>query len=433
MSLTVTRDQLGADYFSIQRTNPKVPKGRLKEVVREELVVKSVSSFGPFFSLSPLLALLILMAVSCSRSGSLSNRNEPVKGGLTIGANSSFKPGLSCLLEEYDSMTIPGVGEPYLDCGEFLKIWKCEKCGWEKPIPKRCFRAVCSECWKSWDTKKVKYAVARLFGYPKVYKKIKGRRVGYLAEIMISPPQDYAKVLVRGPGGYNKLRKEAIKIARRYGLDGVVVPHMWRVREEVRKGLMELGADTGSKFWGLIREDALKLGGWKKYVYLSPHFHILGYLQHTINGADVYNDKKTLGWGVYKDKKGNPAGWLWEQKANISTLAKDNAKEAIRNGKKVETEEELVAKKLFYFLSHAVIRGDKHALFWYGKLSYNQMVKADHSVIEEQRVCPECGYDLVIENLETGEIMPGLEKIDIWVYKIPPPDLPRNITEWCEK
>lgn len=333
---------------------------------------------------------------------------------------------LSCLLEEYDSMTIPGVGAPYLDCGEFLKIWKCEKCGWEKPIPKRCFRATCSECWKSWGIKKVKYAVARLFGYPNVYKKIKGRHVGYLADIMISPPQDYAKALVREPGGLNKLRKEGIEIARRYGLDGVVVPHLWRVRKKVRKDLMDLGADTGLKFWALIRKDALNLGGWKKYVYPAPHFHIFGYLQHTINGADVYNG--TAKW-VFKvvGKNGEyiifkeTDGWVWKQQANIGQLAKENAKEAIKNGKKVETEEELVAKKLFYFLSHAIVREKKSALSWFGKLSYNQMVKADYSVIEEQRACPECGYDLVIENLETGEISPGLEKIEKWVYKRPPP------------
>ena len=361
-----------------------------------------------FGSGSPLLLLvfMILMAASCSRGTIPGTTPGPVKSTYSVGANSSFKPGLSCLLEEYDSMTIPGVGAPYLDCGLFFKNWKCEKCGWEKPIPKRCFRAGCSECWKSWGIKKVKYAVARLFGYPNVYKKIKGRRVGFLADVMISPPQDYAKTLAREPGGFNKLRKEAIKIARGYGLDGVVVPHLWRVRKEYRKDLMALGADTGLKFWALIREDALNLGGWKKYVYLSPHFHILGYLQHTINGADVHKET---------------GGWVWIQKANISQLAKENAKEAIKSGKNVETEEELVAKKLFYFLSHAVIRGNKSALSWFGALSYNQMVKAEYSVIEEQRTCPECGYDLVIEYLETGEISPGLEKIEKWVYKRPPP------------
>ena len=375
-------------------------------------------SLTSYPSLWALFALLILLAASSVRGAScVTTRGDPVKGAFTIGANSTFKPGLSCLLEEYDSMTIPGVGKPYLDCGVFLKIWKCEKCGWKKPIPKRCFRAGCSECWESWGIKKVKYAVARLFGYPKVYKKIKGRRVGYLADVLISPPQDYAKALVREPGGLNKLRKEGIGIARRYGLDGVIIPHLWRVRKEVRKGLMALGADTGLKFWALIREDALNLGGWKKYVYLSPHFHILGYLQHTINGADVHKETD---------------GWVWIQKANIGQLAKKNAKEAIKNGKVVETESELVAKKLFYFLSHAVIRGDKSALSWFGALSYNQMVKADHSVIEEQKACPECGYDLVIENLETGEISPGLEKIDKWVYKMPPPVLPRTISGWCE-
>ena len=324
---------------------------------------------------------------------------------------------LSCLLEEYDSMTIPGVGTPYLDCGTFLKRWLCPGCGWEKTIPKRCFRAGCSECWKSWGTKKVKYAVARLFGYPNVYKKIKGRRVGYLADIMISPPQDYARALVREPGGFNKLRKEAIKIARRYGLDGVVVPHLWRVRKKLRKDLIALGADTGLKFWALIREDALNLGGWKKYVYPAPHFHILGYVQHTINGADVH------------EKTG---GWVWVQKADIGQLARENAKEAIKNGQPVETEEELVAKKLFYFLSHAVVRGNKSALSWFGALSYNQMIKAGYSVIEQQKSCPECGYGLVIENLETGEISLGLEKIEMWVYKRPPPvvRIARLTEEW---
>ena len=311
-------------------------------------------------------------------------------------------------------MTIPGVGAPYLNCGTFLKRWLCKKCGWEKPIPKRCFRATCSECWKSWGTKKVKYAVARLFGYPKVYKKIKGRRVGYLADIMISPPQDYAKALVREPGGLNVLRKECIRIARRYGLDGVVVPHLWRVRKEVRKDLVKMGADTGLKFWALIREDALELGGWKKYVYLAPHFHVLGYLQHTINGADV-------------ERVG---GWVWVQKANISRLAKENAKEAIKNGQPEESEEELVAKKLFYFLSHAIVRDGKSALSWFGKLSYNQMVKAEYSVMKEQKTCPECGCDLVKENLETGEIEPGLEQIEMWVYKKPPPIQLRLSERW---
>ena len=97
------------------------------------------------------------MAASCVKGVGVTSSGT-VKGGYSIGANSSFprnKPGLSCLLEEYDSASIPGVGKPYLDCGLFLKRWLCKKCGWIKPIPKRCFRAICPECWKSWAIKAV--------------------------------------------------------------------------------------------------------------------------------------------------------------------------------------------------------------------------------------------------------------------------------------
>lgn len=137
MKLTVVLGHLGADYFSIQQTNPTNPHciHRCRKDKGEVILAKCPRggrplSFLPFsafqrllfgspISLYVLFAFLILLVAGYIRDGHITNHEDTVKGGLSIGANSYFKSDVS----QKSSLEEP----PF-------KVWNNSKIGFEDKI-----------------------------------------------------------------------------------------------------------------------------------------------------------------------------------------------------------------------------------------------------------------------------------------------------------
>jgi len=331
-----------------------------------------------------MLVFIVLMAVSCSRF--YQGETSGVPAGNFQHTESVPKPAHRVKYEIFD---IPGLGRKYEDCGKIFKIWLCEKCGYKQPIKNTCDRPDCSECWTSWASKEVKRVVERINGFKEAYKKVKGRRLGNPQDVILSPPQKEAKKEVLESGGVEKLRKKAVLMIKAAGIrGGLLIFHPYRIRSEFKAALFEVSKKEDKKFWALVHEDALGLGDWRLYVYLAPHFHIIGF-GNRVNGAEVYD--KT--------------GWICKFKGHLS---KDKD----------------VSRAVYYFLTHTAIREGKRAETWFGSLSYNQLSKSKRTVEYDVKRCPECGADLIIEYVLTGRREEGFEKIVTWTYKMkskPPP------------
>ena len=288
---------------------------------------------------------------------------------------------------------LPGLGKTYEDCGKVFKIWLCEKCGFKQPIKNSCDRPVCPECWKSWASKETKRVIERIGGFKESYKAVKGRRVGNPQHVILSPSQEEAIRLIQEEGGVEKLRKKAISIVRSAGIrGGLLIFHPYRIHFKYHAALREISKRDNKGFWDLVRGDSLGLGGWGKYVYLSPHFHIIGF-----------------GRGVSGDKVYDKTGWVYKFKRHIS-------------------KEKDLSKSVYYFLTHTAIREGKRAETWFGSLSYNQLSKTKRSVEYDIKRCPVCGGELLIEYILTGRREEGIEKRVTWLYKMKQPPPPRQTT-----
>lgn len=172
---------------------------------------------------------------------------------------------------------MPRWDEAKESCGEVTSVIACpEHLDNIKLISHRCFNPACPECCDAWIGREVSKVVKRLHQAEKLYRK-EGLNIGEPKHITISPPQDYARELMKTKEGYKKLRSEANKMLKKLCcLGGTLSPHAWRFKKDTKK--------------------------WE----LEPHFHSIGY--GYLMDSDLF--EKETGW-VYKNisavnKKKNP-------------------------------------------------------------------------------------------------------------------------------
>lgn len=171
----------------------------------------------------------------------------------------------------------PRWDEPKAECGEVTSIIACPEHKDDiKLISHRCFNPACPECCNAWISREVRQVVKRLRQAENLYR-IEGLNIGEPKHVTISPPQDYARELMKTKEGYKKLRTEANKMLKKLCcLGGTLTPHAWRFKKDTRK--------------------------WE----LEPHFHSICY--GFLMDSDLF--EKETGW-VYKNisavnKKKNP-------------------------------------------------------------------------------------------------------------------------------
>jgi len=211
---------------------------------------------------------------------------------------------------------LPGLGTAYVDCGRIYKMGCLNLANHSKPrldgidytgkvfirVHKNsCNRAECPICSGKWATKEAKRASARIRGYR--------AKFNTPIHVVISPDQEILNRMT----SYKDLRREAVAICKRIGLEGgIVVIHPFRRSKD-------------KNIQGNARYN-------KKWVY-SPHFHIIG-----------------KGWiqseGIFKE-----TGWFVKNKG---------VRESVR-------------KTLHYLLNHAGIQKKFHTATWFGGLSYNRL------------------------------------------------------------
>jgi len=207
----------------------------------------------------------------------MSTRDHP-RGGVGSPPINGY-PAYWVKYETVDGVIFPATLKPHSTCGEFIRVEQClfydettEKGSkhTSKTIRMHCDRPGCEVCSEKWAEHEANRCTERLKDGATAYWR-HGVKLGFARHWAISPPQEWAKGLIKEKGlfGIAQLRKKAVNLVKRAGVrGGAVVVHPWR-------------QDNHSKGW-----------------YLSPHIHVVGY------GVMMHSDKffeMSGGW-VYHNK-----------------------------------------------------------------------------------------------------------------------------------
>lgn len=233
------------------------------------------------------------------------------------------------------AMTIPGMGDPGVNCGVWAPLEFCDTCGEPHFAPSKCEQRGCPDCWGAWSRRRTEKAVRRLTAGRWVEPKGVRRRVVHAS---ISPPPGE----VRSLSDVRRYRRKAQQIAKDKGVrGGVCVFHGYRVREEVKdtfRRLKEADAVDGG-IWQYVRENGR---GWRSQTYWSPHFHIVGLCED-----------------FEADDPDEQDGWIARRHSSAAPLESLTDKDAY----------ESKAKMLMYILSHATFEPDgMRSITWFGTM-----------------------------------------------------------------
>lgn len=230
------------------------------------------SPLGPFFSISPLLALLILMAAACvpgvGAAGILPPKGIGTRGKIKAlseenGLIKKYKSGIR--IEDYVLM---GGGDPGDKCG-VQAITKIHPYGVSVGYePLRCKRPECPNCAPYDIIQKVKAIAYKLECYARAH----GDRPH--AMVMSVKPEvaktwdwnNFETSLFRR--GYRRAQKLGV-------VGGVGICHPFRIKA----GIKEMFNKEGVKdhFFAAAKKDVLKLGSWRDYVKFGYHEHSIGF------------------------------------------------------------------------------------------------------------------------------------------------------------
>ena len=284
---------------------------------------------------------------------------------------------------KYDDVPIPGLDEPHEDCGRVFSVGICPDCDYKHPIKNHCDRPGCAVCFEHWATKETKRVCERVEGFKTAYKSLKGRRVGNPMHIVTEKRGTEIIELVRTPKGIRKYLRMCADVDKKAGiLSSAQVFHLYKIRKEIRETLVPLLKSDGEGLWDLVRNDALGLGKFERYVYVAPHTHSVGF-GFTPNGKDVYEK----------------SGWFIKNKGRLSN-------------------DEDIFRVVRYALSHcAVIRG-MQTVRYYGGLSNGKLGKVLVSNKWTHVKCPLCGAELDKYYVLTGLSESYMEKEKVYVYKL---------------
>ena len=258
-------------------------------------------------------------------------------------ASETQSPKQDSILDEL-SWHLPGWGESKDDCGDFLKAVGCPGAGQpqqmitgekhtRKVITKHCFNPECPICFVPWAVREGNKAADRMMAAERLYRAewlfhSEGSDLQDARHFTFSPPQDAAKELMKTKKGYKRLKAHLIKIMKAAGLKGgAIIFHSHRVNKY-------------------------------KELYVSPHFHVIGY-------GFIQTTK-----AFYKAS----AGWIYKNMGKRASLA----------------------GTIIYALDHCGLAYDVagtrifHALFWFGCLSYNKLAKKEVIKAETTVPCKMC-------------------------------------------
>jgi len=270
----------------------------------------------------------------------------------------------------------PGFGEPkYSTCGVVRYVLACPRCGSVyKRIPFKCYRDECPRCFRERAKRDAWRITERITEYARLTWKWKEWK-----HIILSPPQKEAKELMKTDVGIDKLFKSAVKLLKKYGLEGGVIIFHHKRKKRGRRGR-------------------------RSYWRTGPHFHIYGY-GRLIKSSEFY--EKT-NW-VYKNAKRGRKLW----------------------------------GLIYYLLTHKCCICDennnviKKSVRWFGSLALNKMRRV---AVERRTVrlyckkCAEEGEEVALHKYDpvTGEDYGVFEfVVESYRYKLnkPPPNYRKLIED----
>jgi len=224
------------------------------------------------------------------------------------------------------SSELPGSGSPSETCGEGIALF-CNCCKKSFYVRRSCLLRACPHCYEKWAAIEGKAAAWRFWtGIKYIYQGYRGIR--YLHYVISMRP---------GGKSFDELRTDARKISRAHGIvGGLLVPHTHRLDDE-----------------GSRETDG------------TIHFHGIGIAPGNVEPGGTDGD--TI-FKIIPDPK------------------KDQSKPSKYRGFLYFSE---VKNCVQYLLSHAAIIEGKHALTWWGLLSYNQL---NTGTLKE--FCPD-GFDFI--------------------------------------
>lgn len=302
---------------------------------------------------------------------------------------------------------IPGMGETKRPgfCGTYHTAFACVKdhTHFNQKVPHKCFNLSCPSCYGSALTRAGK----------RVAKTFRGWRER-ISRIDLSADPGYAEHLRRmaanpdhlvgspPPGRYpegtpiEKIRRDCIEIAMSLGIEGApaVFVHTMRISKPIQERLKHkvkkadvIGPEgREKKYWALVREDALHIGGIEKYTYYSPHIHMAGAVGHLMS-QKTPEEKAEF--------KMRAKGWIfWKRPGHIDMPPLDEC----FTGQEVE---DPIAGLVYYIGSHAEYRPG-HRLYTAFGLFDSKNIRKDGKPVDDKRqmTCPKCNSPVAF-----GEMM----------------------------
>ena len=192
---------------------------------------------------------------------------------------------------------------------------------------------------------------------------------GEVKHFVFSPPQKWAKEKMKTASGVRAFRRELYHVLDVAGIRaGVCILHPWRAtdkaRDEFKFSCSQKERYTNHGLWHwLIRTG---LVGSIDYVYLSPHFHVIG-VGYAMK-SDEFNEAT---------ERRNREGWIYK---NIRSLYSEID----------------ISNVLFYVLGHTVIiqdsktGGSLNSLTYFGDISYSSLGRELVNKESHDVDCPEC-------------------------------------------
>jgi len=245
------------------------------------------------------------------------------------------KPTLAFIL----GYLLPSMGESYASCGTVRFTVQCEGCADESYRLNGCTRAECPICSQTWARRAANRVAERMVSAQNQRRRLKRFKPRH---IMLSIPPSlydlpYNDLLTRG--------RELMKSITKNG-GGLYIGHPWR--------FVDINGDTVD--W---KHCSLNLKAESPIIesfgVLGPHLHFIMW-GHLEDSAQVFER----------------TGWVYR---NLGTL---------------NTREDIFACA-YYQLSHCGIHATRHALRWWGFMSYNNFVCVSKSQDLEVQLCPICG------------------------------------------
>lgn len=162
---------------------------------------------------------------------------------------------------------LPGYGEQGPKCEEWYPEAVCDDCGHLTLGTHNCGRRSCPNCWGIWAKEASVRAAVRIQSFRETQPKDYRRQA---AHAVVSPSEGD----VMNEREFYSGRTHAADIAREKGFRGfAVIPHPWRVKDEVKRAYRIQDPDVGLWVW-LRRE--LSESKLREMIYWSPHYHIVG-------------------------------------------------------------------------------------------------------------------------------------------------------------